>query len=96
MVKKLITQEEQTQIGLIIDMLERLEGKVDLAEAARHEREINESALLTKLDHTVFGNGKRGLVQSLQSAADKITIGIWLFVGIFSIVLADFVKHYLP
>jgi hypothetical protein len=93
---KKLTVEQETQIGLIIDMLERLEGKVDIAEAARKEREQNESAMLMKLDHTVFGNAKRGLVKDMQSALEKITLGIWLFIGIFSIVIADFVKHYLP
>ena len=96
MPKKLITQEEQTQIGLIIDMLQRLEGKVDLAEAARHEREVNESEKLVKLDHAVFGNAKNGLVKDMQSALAKITIGIWLIIAILSVAIADYAKHLFP
>lgn len=93
---KKLSVEEQTQIGMIIDMLTRLESKVDLTEAARHEREVNESTLLTKLDHAVFGNSKNGLIKDVQGAVAKINLGVWLFVGIFSVVILDLVKHYLP
>jgi len=94
MPKKLITQEEQTQIGLIIDMLQRLEGKVDLAEAARHEREQTTDELVLSLKNSVKGNGKPGLEKDVLILQSRTIAMVWILAAIFGGVLADLVGHY--
>lgn len=96
MAAKKLTVEEQTQIGLVIDMLERLEGKVDVAEAARHEREQKADAMLVSLMHSVKGNSKPGLEKEMLSVQASVKIAQWIGGIIGAAVLLDLVSHYFP
>jgi hypothetical protein len=91
-----ITVEQETQISIIINMLEELGNKVDIAEAARREREKNADELLTKIDHAVFGNGKNGLVIDVKGVVDRVKALGWAIGIIVGIVLTEAVKGYLP
>jgi hypothetical protein len=93
---KKLTVEQETQISIIINMLEELGNKVDIAEAARREREKNADELLTKIDHAVFGNGKSGLVLDVKGVVDRVKALGWAIGIIVGIVLTEAVKGYLP
>lgn len=93
---KKLSVEEQTQIGMIIDMLTRLENKVDLAEAARHEREKDADETLLILKHAVKGNGKPGLESRMQTVESKVIFVAGVIVIAGGGIIADLLKHYFP
>ena len=91
-----LSVEEQTQIGLIIGLVQDLQNEVRIAEAARREREKDADETLLILKHAVKGNGKPGLESRMQTVESKVILAIGLFVIAGSGIIADLLKHYFP
>jgi hypothetical protein len=93
---KKLTVEQETQIGIVIDMLERLEGKVDIAESARREREKSVDELVVSLKHSVKGNAKPGLEKDMLAVQANVRLTNWIGTIIGAAVLLDLISHYIP
>ena len=96
MPSKRLSVDEQTQIGIIIDMLEGLQSEVRIAESARREREKDADETLLILKHAVKGNGKPGLESRMQTVESKVIFVAGVIVIAGGGIIADLLKHYFP
>jgi hypothetical protein len=77
-------------------MLEELGNKVDIAEAARREREKSVDELVVSLKHSVKGNAKPGLEKDMLAVQANVRLTNWIGTIIGAAVLLDLISHYLP
>jgi len=94
--KSVYTPEGQTQINIIIGLLQDLQNEVRIAEAARVEREKDAAETLLVLKHAVQGNGKVGLETRMERVESKVVLAIGVFIIAGSGIIADLLKHYFP